>query len=207
MHQQKSRRSFDEWFSEMLSSAKQLARHVNGTIRAYRLTKVTAWRMATAYVEMVRLDQAKLIDLIRSTHGSRPGAVDAWLEQQFAPLGQLSLDYRELISAVSGGMSQREYLSSAPGLFLARKSRKPGTRSEAGFSADPPPPQSELPVDQQLRIAMDQNRGLRAEVAELRRRNRELQTENARLWDSAERLEREMDRINKLMDLMTAKPV
>lgn len=187
-------KSMNQLFCRFEAEGAKLAKHARGSIRALRLAKLCAYRMAKDYLLMQKQDHNVLYELATAKHGTGPRAIDAWLEEWYAPLRTVGDDPMELISAVENGMSLKEYLSHSPKMFLPVRSK--ASKKDSPDATVPPlpcEPSAELPVEDQVNqwqaraeAAERQVRELRAALAASRARVRSLEKVISRMNRAAE---------------------
>jgi predicted RNase H-like nuclease (RuvC/YqgF family) len=125
---------------ELKQYVRDIDKHQVETVKARKLAKASAWRMAAAVNALQTQDHRVFIDMVHAEGVS----VDEWVAQRFAAYTSIGGRYVELVVAVGKGMTQRALLRDGAGKFLAddraavlakkeqlaKQRAKPGTESE-----------------------------------------------------------------------------
>ncbi|MHC4621863.1 MAG: hypothetical protein ACYTEQ_29340 [Planctomycetota bacterium] len=181
----------DHHFRDFEEEREKANRNANAGIKNVRLAKAAFYRMAQSYIAMQQKDHNRLLELIRSEYGDKPEAIDQWLEASFQGLRAVGGDPYELIKAIQGGMTQRQYLTSTPGIFLDKKKR--GSRPMVVEHPLPSDPPEELPLDEQVKQLRIRNEALERQLKEERKARRQAEHSLAKVETEVRRLQRIME--------------
>ncbi|MHC4649039.1 MAG: hypothetical protein ACYTBJ_26600 [Planctomycetota bacterium] len=189
----KDEKRVDHHFRRFEEDRELLNKHAGVGLKAVRLAKSAAYRMAQSYIAMQQKDHNRLVDLIQTTYGKTPDAIDHWLAASFQGLTAIGGDARQLITAIQEGMTRQQYLSSTPSIFLNSKKR-----AAQPITTRPPlpsDPAEELPLDEQVKQLRLQNEALKRQLKEERGARQQAERSLAKVETEVKRLQRIMEAV------------
>jgi len=167
----------DDAYARLLDAFRWMERHADGVVREGEKLKRWAWRAARQYLWLMENAHEWMLRMIRSEYPDDGEPVDRWLRGHFAPVELLGDRVDDVIDAVRGGMSERQFVAELAGLWLIKqKSRTASKRRKAvevlAERTIVPPPAGEESTEAQLATwklrAEQQNAVVRRQAAELR---------------------------------------
>lgn len=189
-------RSLDYWWKRAIETKSQLT----GSVRR---TKSVIYDAAEACLHILDGGPDSQA-LIRSVAGHEKWSFNDWIDDFFAPLGQINFDYRGLIQRIRSGLTKRQWLAEGRRVDLTPKEKVQAVLDKPEPAVVEPDPM--LAPERQLIIVRDNCRDLRREVRDLRmtvrmleNENRELKQENAKLRRTIQRAMKACEQANPEM--------
>jgi hypothetical protein len=168
--------SFTQNVQRFESNCGLIQSHLHKSLAEQHAARRVAYRAAAAFKEIKDYYQAELVDYLHREGFSGKNIVDQWLDKWFAPYKNLGHDYRELLTAVEAGMTEKDFLKRQAGDFIRAAHLR---ASDCRTTERPLPgrPADDLPLTDQVKrwrqraiAAEAQNRELRQQVSRLESR-------------------------------------
>lgn len=174
----KSEERFEPLRLEFERSMAKVQSGAHHYLQGRRYAKRYAYRAMRAWVAMRGLHQPDLIGWIKRQGFTGKTCVDDFMEQWYIPLRIIGEDWRELMHAVEEGMTEKKYLTATDAYSFLHKKRaeKAARLMDSPLPSCPPDSASKTEADKQWRSVAE---AAMSQLAELKRRFRELERRNA----------------------------
>ena len=158
----KTSKRFDHLLHEFEQQGAVLGRHVKSCRSNERLARKNAYRMGMLAVEMLNDHMDELSHIVKQQKKTR----DEYFDQWFAPINYFGQRRAELFHAVNLGITEKQYLTTDPAVFIATKEQKKPTV----VPETPTKPAANIPVREQAKQLRAANKELHQLVRLLRKK-------------------------------------
>lgn len=144
----KDSQRIDQHYRRFLEQGVELKRHIRLGENHFSRARGCAFEMAQEYVQGIGKDINKWLSLTASEGFAD---IDRWLDSWFSPFDALPAvgDYLDLLAAVQGGMTLKEFLGEMPITWNNKKNKRKMTKSRSI-----PPKPTNLPINAEARAEL-----------------------------------------------------
>jgi len=144
----------DDVYAEMLDAFRWMERHADRLVRAGSRLKRWTYRAVKRYLWLMENAHEWLLKMAASEWPDASSPLDAWLRAHFAPVELLGQQIDDVVAAVAGGMTERQFIADVANVWVLRqKSKRAAARKAAAAKAAktmPAPPPEDIPIEVQL---------------------------------------------------------